>query len=57
MKILNVEVYRSLWRTLRNNPENYIIEIYISCSKEDLEELNLKNLNLINEVLQEVKGN
>lgn len=57
MRIVNIEVYRSLWRTLRNNPENYNLVIYIRCSKEDLEELNLKDLDLINEVLQEVKGN
>jgi len=57
MKIVDIEVYRSLWRTLRNNPENYSIEIIIDCSKKDLEELYLKNLDLINEVLQEVKGN
>ena len=55
MKIENIRVDRGLWRTLRNNPENYFIEIIISCSKEDLEELNLRKIDIINEVLQEVK--
>jgi len=57
MKIKGFEICRSFWRTLRGKEENYNLYINIELSESELEELNLKDLNLINEVLQEVKGN